>query len=198
MPVSDLVARMGYSSEEYRDIFSAHYHIGRPPNRTCRNTRNVRRSGTRTNSKRPLLIHTNTIDEDVNVLEVEHLIEALKAEKKSFEYEIFQGVPGGHSFDRMDTKQAREIRLKIHRFLAKTLSPPNPFKNLRSWKKRPIRSKTRITGERPMSQKPAALAIGVAAILVLFFIILNPLDTALMAALFVLLLIIYRIITTLR
>ena len=49
-----------------------------------------------------------------------------------------------------------------------------------------------------MSQKPAALAIGVAAILVLFFIILNPLDTAIMAALFVLLLIIYRIITTLR
>lgn len=28
----------------------------------------------------PLLIHTNTNDEDVNVLEVEHLIKSLKAE----------------------------------------------------------------------------------------------------------------------
>ncbi len=38
----------------------------------------------------PLLIHTNTNDADVNVLEVEHLIKALKAENKKFEYEIFE------------------------------------------------------------------------------------------------------------
>jgi hypothetical protein len=63
VPVSDLIARMGYYDEE-----------------------------------------------DVNVLEVEHLIQALKAEGKRFEYEIFQQVAGGHSFDRMDTKTAREIR----------------------------------------------------------------------------------------
>ena len=80
--------------------------------------------------KTPLLIHTNTNDEDVNVLEVEHLIKALKAEGKEFEYEIFQDAPGGHSFDRLDSKQAREIRLKIYTFLARYLNPPNPIRSL--------------------------------------------------------------------
>ncbi len=74
----------------------------------------------------PLLIHTNTNDADVNVLEVEHLIKTLKTENKKFEYEIYQDVPGGHSFDRMDTKQANEIRVKIYKFLAESLNPPNP------------------------------------------------------------------------
>ncbi len=75
----------------------------------------------------PLLIHTSTNDDDVNVLEVEHLIEALKAAGKKFEYEIFRDVPGGHSFDRIDTKTAKEIRLKIYKFLAGYLKPPHPF-----------------------------------------------------------------------
>ena len=78
----------------------------------------------------PLLIHTNTIDDDVNVLEVEHLIKSLKAEGKNFEYEIFKDVPGGHSFDRMDTKKAKEIRVKIYTFLAGYLKPPNPIKSV--------------------------------------------------------------------
>ena len=83
----------------------------------------------------PLLIHTNTTDADVNVLEVEHLIKALKAENKKFEYEIYQDVPGGHSFDRMDTKQANEIRVKIYKFLAAELNPPHPIKDVGSLKK---------------------------------------------------------------
>ena len=78
----------------------------------------------------PLLIHTNTSDEDVNVLEVEHLIHALKAADKDFSYEIYEAVPGGHSFDRMDTKEAREIRLKIWQFLAKHLDPPVQFETV--------------------------------------------------------------------
>ncbi len=83
----------------------------------------------------PLLIHTNTNDEDVNVLEVEHLIKSLKAEGKPFEYEIFESIPGGHSFDRMDTKIAKEIRLKIHFRLAKYLKPENPYKSLKDLQK---------------------------------------------------------------
>jgi dienelactone hydrolase len=77
-----------------------------------------------------LLIHTNTNDDDVNVLEVEHLIQALKAENKKFEYEIFQYIPGGHSFDRMDTRIAKEIRVKIYKFLARYLKPGNPIGTL--------------------------------------------------------------------
>ncbi|MCK4990755.1 MAG: S9 family peptidase, partial [Bacteroidales bacterium] len=67
--------------------------------------------------------------------EVEHLIKALKAENKKFEYEIYQDVPGGHSFDRMDTKQANEIRVKIYKFLAESLNPPNPIKDASTLRK---------------------------------------------------------------
>ncbi|MBI4622567.1 MAG: prolyl oligopeptidase family serine peptidase [Verrucomicrobia bacterium] len=77
--------------------------------------------------KHPLLIHTNTNDDDVHVLEVEHLIAALTAAGKKFDYEIFQDAPGGHSFDRMDTKAARDIRLKIYRHLGQHLKPALPF-----------------------------------------------------------------------
>ena len=73
-----------------------------------------------------MLIHTNTIDEDVNVLEVEHLIKSLKAAGKDFEYKIYEGAPGGHVFDRLDTKLAKEARAEIYSFLAKHLHPPNP------------------------------------------------------------------------
>jgi hypothetical protein len=58
---------------------------------------------------------------------VEHLIKALKAEGKKFEYEIFENVPGGHSFDRMDTMHAKKTRVKIYKFLAAQLKPPAPI-----------------------------------------------------------------------
>ncbi len=66
----------------------------------------------------------------MNVLEVEHLIKSLKAADKKFEYEIYKDIPGGHSFDRMDTKKAKEIRVKIYKFLDNYLSPPEPIKSI--------------------------------------------------------------------
>lgn len=128
VPVSDLIARMGYSSDSYRSDFEAEYHIGQTANENVAEYR--KRSPVWNTSKfdnTPLLIHTNTNDEDVNVLEVEHLIKSLKADGKKFEYEIFKDVPGGHSFDRMDTKTAKEIRLKIYKHLARYLQPSKPF-----------------------------------------------------------------------
>jgi hypothetical protein len=71
----------------------------------------------------------------VNVLEVEHLIKSLKAENKSFEYEIYDKLEGGHSFDRIDTKTAQNIRVKIYKFLAKYLNPENPISDLKELKK---------------------------------------------------------------
>ncbi len=69
-------------------------------------------------------------------MEVEHLIKSLKAEgKKNFSYEIFKDIPGGHSFDRMDHKKAKEIRLKIYKHLNKYLRPDNPFKNINDLQK---------------------------------------------------------------
>ncbi len=136
VPVSDLIARMGYKTQGYRDLYSADYHIGQT---AYENVDEYRRRSPAWNAHKmkdtPLLIHTNTTDADVNVLEVEHLIKALKAENKKFEYEIYQDVPGGHSFDRMDTKQANEIRVKIYKFLAAELNPPHPIKDVGSLKK---------------------------------------------------------------
>jgi len=135
VPVSDLIARLGYYDEEYRKLFSADYHIGKTVNQDVEEYR--RRSPVWNVDKlqTPLLIHTNTNDDDVNVLEVESLIRALKAADKKFEYEIFKDIPGGHSFDRIDPKQSREIRLKIWTFIAKYLSPPTPVKSLKDMEK---------------------------------------------------------------
>jgi dipeptidyl aminopeptidase/acylaminoacyl peptidase len=136
VPVSDLIARMGYHNQSYRDLFEADYHIGKNANDDVQEYR--RRSpawNTHKYKGTPLLIHTNTNDEDVNVLEVEHLIKSLKAEGKPFDYEIFESVPGGHSFDRMDTKTAKEIRLKIYNYLSKYLKPENEFKSIKDLQK---------------------------------------------------------------
>ncbi len=130
VPVSDLVARMGYYDDEYRELYSAKYHIGKTANENVEEYRKRSPAWNAHKLKTPLLIHTNTNDEDVHVLEVEHLIKSLKAEDKKFEYEIFQALPGGHSFDRLDTKKAKEIRVKIYQFLARYLNPPKPIKSI--------------------------------------------------------------------
>ena len=127
VPVSDLVARLGYLDDDYRALYSADYHIGET---VTENIAVYKRRSPVWNAHKlqtPVLIHTNTNDEDVNSLEVESLIRALKAEGKDFEYEIYDAVPGGHSFDRLDTKGAKEIRVKIYRFLAGHLAPPRPI-----------------------------------------------------------------------
>ena len=137
VPVSDLIARMGYKDQEYRDLFSGQPPIGKPADQNVAEYR--KRSPawqTQKYQNTPLLIHTNTNDEDVNVLEVEHLIKSLKADgKKNFEYEIFNNMPGGHSFDRMDYLEAKEIRMKIYNHLNKYLTPPKPFKSLKDLQK---------------------------------------------------------------
>ena len=131
VPVSDLIARMGYMTDRYRKLYSADYHIGKTAHEDVQEYRRRSPVWHAEKLETPLLIHTNTNDEDVNVLEVEHLIKSLKAEGKKFEYEIFQDAPGGHSFDRLDIKMAKEIRLKIYKFLAGYLNPPNQFKSVK-------------------------------------------------------------------
>lgn len=130
VPVSDLIARMGYKSQRYRDLYSVEYHIGKTAEE---NVEEYRRRSPSWNTHKyrgtPLLIHTNTNDEDVNVLEVERLIQALKAGGKTgFEYKIYQDAPGGHSFNRLDTKLAKESRREIWRFLAPRLRPERPVR----------------------------------------------------------------------
>ena len=119
VPVSDLVARMGYKSQGYRDTFKKF--IGKEavddPMEYRRRSPYFHAAELQT----PLLIHTNTNDEDVNVMEVEHLIDALKAAGKKFEYKIYQNAPGGHEFNRIDTALAKQSRKEVYDFLAKYL-----------------------------------------------------------------------------
>jgi dipeptidyl aminopeptidase/acylaminoacyl peptidase len=128
VPVCDLVARMGYKGQGYRDLFSAPYHIGKTAEDDVKEYRRRSPAWNAEKLETPLLIHTTTNDEDVNVLEVEHLIKALKAADRKFEHKIYKDAPGGHEFNRIDTKLAKESRAEVYRFLAKHLNPPNPVK----------------------------------------------------------------------
>lgn len=119
VPVSDLVQRMGYKSQSYRDTFAGF--IGK---QAVDNPAEYRKRSPVNHVEKlqtPLLIHTNTNDEDVNVMEVEHLIAALRAAGKKFEYKIYKDAPGGHAFNRLDTSLAKESRKEIYAFLAKHL-----------------------------------------------------------------------------
>lgn len=130
VPVSDLVARMGYKTQGYRDLYSADFHIGKT---AYQDVKEYMRRSPAWNAEKletPLLIHTNTNDADVGVLEVKHLIQALKAEEKEFEYKIYKDAPGGHTFNRLDTKMAKESRLEIYEFMNEYLSPPQPLVSL--------------------------------------------------------------------
>ena len=130
VPVSDLIARMGYKTEGYRDLYSADFHIGKT---AYEDVEEYRRRSPSWQAHRydgtPLLIHTNTNDGDVNVLEVERLIQALKAEGKTgFEYKIYEDAPGGHSFNRLDNQLAKQSRREIWQFLARHLRPDRPVR----------------------------------------------------------------------
>ena len=126
VPVSDLVMRMGYSDKEYEDEFAAPFHIGKTVREDIDEYK--RRSPVWHVDKLaiPLRIHTTTNDEDVNVVEVEHLIQALKAAGKEFESKVYTDAPGGHGFDRTDTTSGRAARREAWEFLARYLRPPRP------------------------------------------------------------------------
>jgi dipeptidyl aminopeptidase/acylaminoacyl peptidase len=119
VPVSDLVMRMGYKGSGYQREFATF--IGKSAEDNPMEYRRRSPVFHATELQTPLLIHTNTNDEDVNVMEVEHLIAALKAAGKIFEYKIYDNATGGHLFNRIDTSLARESRQEIYAFLGRHL-----------------------------------------------------------------------------
>ncbi len=135
VPVSDLISRLNYMDEEYRALYYADYHIGQTVDENPEEYKKRSPAWNVDKLQTPLLIHTNTNDEDVRFIEVEILINALQAANKEFEYEVFQDLPGGHSFDRQDTKLALSIRLKIYKFLTKYLAPPKHFRSIEEIRK---------------------------------------------------------------
>jgi len=126
VPVTDLVLRLGYHDASYQAIFSAPQHIGKTVQGDVQEY--LKRSPITYVDKleTPLLIHGNTNDEDVNVIEVQRFVTALTAAGKKFEYKIYDNAPGGHEFGRLDTKLAKESRHDVYKFLAKYLKPERP------------------------------------------------------------------------
>lgn len=123
VPVTDLVLRFGYKPAAYRELFTAPFHIGKTPDEDIAEYR--RRSPVTHAHKlqTPLLIHGASNDEDVRLIEIERLLDALKAAGKSFEHKIYTNPPGAHEFNRLDTKLARESRRELYRFLGRHLKP---------------------------------------------------------------------------
>lgn len=127
VPVSDVENRLASHAPSYTANFTASYHIGES---IADNPQEYKRRSPSTYAKdlrKPLLIYTNTIDDDVYVEEVLLMIDSLKAHNKSFEYKVFEEFPGGHSFDRIDGKGNTEIRFTVYKFLERYLHPPKPF-----------------------------------------------------------------------
>ncbi len=119
VPVSDLIARMGYKTDQYRQIYSKM--LGKDASENVKEYERRSPYFYAANLKTPLLIHGNSNDEDVNVLEVQHLIAELKAKDRKFESKIYDSAPGGHYFNRLDTRLARDSREEIYKFLDRYL-----------------------------------------------------------------------------
>ena len=128
VPVTDLVLRLGYHDSAYQSIFSAPQHIGKPVQGDIQEYLKRSPITHAEKLKTPLLIHGNSNDEDVNIIEVQRFVDALKAAGKKFEYKIFEDAPGGHEFGRLDTKLAKESRRDVYKFLGKILNPERPVR----------------------------------------------------------------------
>lgn len=121
VPVTDLVTRLGYHEQSYEDLFAAKHHVGK---KVVEDVDEYRRRSPvfwAAKLKTPLLVHATTNDRDVNVIETENLVAALKAAGKEFEVRIYKDAPAGHSFNRIDTGLAKESRREIWAFLEKHL-----------------------------------------------------------------------------
>lgn len=128
VPVSDVAFRLSYKRPSYTAEFTPDYHVGATPAEAPEEY--ARRSPVTYAGllRKPLYINTNTKDDDVGSDEVQRMIDALLAEGKEFEYDVHDWLEGSHVFDRIDTRQATELRMKVHEFLNKHLNPPKPFK----------------------------------------------------------------------
>ena len=135
VPVSDVAYRLTYQDPSYKDDFAVSYHIGALPEEKPEEY--ARRSPVTyaKDLKRPLMITTCLNDDDVSHTEVERMIDSLKFYKKDFEYEIYPWMPGAHVFERIDSKEATDIRFKTYQFLARYLNPPHKFKNVKELRK---------------------------------------------------------------
>ena len=129
VPVADLVARMGYKEQAYRDLYEAEYHIGAAASEDPQEYRDRSPAWHASELEIPLRVHATRNDGDVDELEIDRLIEAFDAHDKAVAVEFHDDAPGAHAFERIDTTFAKRSRGRVYEYLAAHLSPPNenPF-----------------------------------------------------------------------
>lgn len=127
VPVSDLAYRLSYKNPSYSNNYTASYHIGKTPQEDP--AEYARRSPINYAKKLriPLMITTTKNDDDVSYKEVKHMIDSLQHYGKKFDYKIYEPKAGAHIFERIDTKEATDIRYNAYKFLDKYLKPAKPF-----------------------------------------------------------------------
>ena len=131
VPVSDVGYRLSYQQPDYAKNFTVDYHIGATP--AEKPEEYARRSPVTYAGQlaRPLRIVTCANDDDVSVTEVQRMIDSLSFHHRDFEYKVFPKMPGAHSFERIDSMEACEIRLETNAYLARYLKPPKPFRDIK-------------------------------------------------------------------
>ena len=135
VPVSDVGYRLSYQTPDYSDNYTVEYHIGATPQEKPEEY--ARRSPVTYAGQltKPLRIVTCTNDDDVSVTEVQRMIDSLTFHHRDFEYKVFPKMPGAHSFERIDSMEACEIRLDTYAFLARYLNPPKPIQTMNELRK---------------------------------------------------------------
>jgi dipeptidyl aminopeptidase/acylaminoacyl peptidase len=135
VPVSDVGYRLSYQSPDYSKNYTVEYHIGASP---AEKPEEYARRSPVTYAKqltKPLRIVTCMNDDDVSVTEVQRMIDSLTFYNRNFEYKVFPKMPGAHSFERIDSMEACEIRLDTYAFLARYLNPPKPIRTIKELRK---------------------------------------------------------------
>lgn len=135
VPVSDVPFRLKYKEPSYSKNFTASYHIGKTPEEDPEEYARRSPINYAKDLRIPLMITTTKNDDDVSYLEVKHMIDSLQHYGKDFEYKIYEPKAGAHIFERIDTKEATDIRYNVYKFLEKYLNPPKPFRSTSDMRK---------------------------------------------------------------
>jgi len=135
VPVSDVTYRLEYQTKGYSDLFSAPYHIGKTPEEAPYEYEERSPVTYAKYLERPLMITTVKNDDDVSYKEVMRMADSLKSYNKTFDFKIYEALPGAHLFERIDTEESQEIRLTVYKFLSRYLKPSKPIKNIKDLKK---------------------------------------------------------------
>ncbi|HVD61591.1 MAG TPA: prolyl oligopeptidase family serine peptidase [Gemmatimonadaceae bacterium] len=132
VPVADLPARMRTHDDSYQSLFSNQAAYGgtyaqKPQVYIARSpVAHVREL------KTPLLVHAASNDDDVFIIENRNLRDSMVAAGKDraglYRYREFADPPGGHGFNRIQTKEAKESLDETLAFLRKYLHPERSLK----------------------------------------------------------------------